>query len=158
VIRGHSFFICDYLCKCLLTNKTNYLRISANKLHMQITREEFEKIVAETIDNLSEKFRDKLYNVAIFVEDFPSAEQKKKMKLRSDYALLGLFEGYAQARRLNFGPVLPDRITIFRQPIMQSCSTKEGCRQQIESTVKHEIAHHFGLDEKGARKASRRRS
>ncbi|OGF25819.1 hypothetical protein A2303_07555 [Candidatus Falkowbacteria bacterium RIFOXYB2_FULL_47_14] len=123
---------------------------------MQIDQASFEKIVAEAIDGLPEKFLKRMHNVAILVEDFPTTEQRKSLRIRDKYGLLGLFEGYHQSSRQNFGPVLPDRITLFRVPIMQSCSTPDECRAQITDTLKHEIAHHFGSDEKGARKAGKR--
>ena len=124
---------------------------------MRITREKFEHLVAEAVESLPKQFKAKLNNVAIFVEDYPTKEQLGKVgRGKRDYMLFGLFEGYAQARKLNFGPVLPDKITIFRQPISKYASNEQEIRQQVISTVKHEIAHHFGLDEEGARKASRR--
>jgi predicted Zn-dependent protease with MMP-like domain len=122
---------------------------------MDINKNEFEKIVAQAIESLPDKFKIKLNNVAIFVEDEPTEEQLRKVNLRRGGLLFGLFEGYAQARRLNFGPVLPDRITIFRRAILSQESNAEEVKNKIISTVKHEIAHHFGSDEKGARLASR---
>ena len=124
-------------------------------LIMQITKQEFKKIVEEVLAGLPEKFKSKLNNVAIFVEDEPTDEQLGKMRLKRGNLLFGLFEGYAQGRKLNFGPVLPDRITIFRQAILSQSSTAAELKQKIISTVKHEIAHHFGSDEPGAAKASR---
>ena len=123
---------------------------------MRINKEQFERLVGEVIDSLPEKFKSKLYNVAIFVEDYPTKAQLGKLDRKNQYTLFGLFEGYAQAKRLNFGPVLPDRITIFRQPICKYCSSEKEARQQVISTVKHEIAHHFGSGEDGARKASKK--
>lgn len=122
---------------------------------MKISREKFEQLVNEAMESLPEKFKSKLHNVAIFIEDYPSRQQLGKSGRKGQYTLFGLFEGYCQAKRLNFGPVLPDRITIFRQPICKYCSSEQGVKQQIISTVKHEIAHHFGSEEIGARKASR---
>ena len=85
---------------------------------MNISREKFEQLVAKAIDNLPEEIRAKLHNVAILVEDYPTKEQLGKAgRSRRDYMLFGLFEGYAQSKRLNFGPVLPDKITIFKKPI-----------------------------------------
>lgn len=126
---------------------------------MKINREKFEKLVAEAIDSLPDNIKAHINNVAIFVEDWPTAEQLGKTgRGRRDYMLFGLFEGYAQARRLNFGPVLPDRITIFRGPICEYAGNdEEAIKKQVASTVKHEIAHHFGSDEAGAGQASRRR-
>ncbi|MEA3463725.1 MAG: metallopeptidase family protein [Patescibacteria group bacterium] len=123
---------------------------------MRINKKQFEQLVAEAIDSLPKKIKDKLYNVAIFVENYPTKAQLGKLDKKNQYTLFGLFEGYCQASRLNFGPVLPDKITIFRQPICKHCSNEKEARQQIISTVKHEIAHHFGSDEYGARKASKK--
>ena len=123
---------------------------------MQITREKFEKLVEEALDGLPDKVKLKINNVAVFVEDYPTKKQLGKTgRGERDYMLFGLFEGYAQARRINFGAVLPDRITIFRGPICKYARTEADVKRQIVSTVKHEIAHHFGSDERGARKASR---
>lgn len=122
---------------------------------MQISQQEFEKLVETALDSLLDKFRIKLNNVAIFAEDEPTFEQLKKVNLRRGDLLFGLFEGHAQAKKLNFGPVLPDRITIFRKAILSQCSNKNELKQKIISTVKHEIAHHFGSDEPGAAKAGK---
>ena len=123
---------------------------------MNIDQEQFERIVAEAVDGLPEKFQSKMHNVAITVEDFPTPEQMKKLRIRSKFGLFGLFEGYHQSSRRNFGVVTPDKITIFRVPIMKACDNINDCREQIIGTVKHEIAHHFGSDESGARKAGRK--
>lgn len=123
---------------------------------MNISDEKFELIVSEAINNLPENFKKKLHNVAILIENFPSQTQLKKLGVRGDYLLFGLFEGYIQSKRLNFGPVLPDRITIFKKAICSQSVDENDLKKIIESTVRHEIAHHFGSDEKGARKASRR--
>lgn len=123
---------------------------------LNINKQEFEKIVEQTLESLPEKFGRRLNNVAIFAEDEATDEQLNKIKLKRGDLLFGLFEGYAQAKRLNFGPVLPDRITIFRKAILSQCSDENELKQKIISTVKHEIAHHFGSDEKGAAKAGKR--
>lgn len=125
---------------------------------MNIPQEQFEKIVEEALDNLPDKFKEKMHNVAIVVADFPTSAQLGKTKRDNKYSLLGLYEGYVQSRRLNFGVVLPDKITIFRAPLMQTSNNIEECKRNIEDTVKHEIAHHFGSDEKGARKAAKHKT
>lgn len=120
---------------------------------LNINQQEFQKVIEQALDELPDKFKDRLNNVAIFAEDEPTLEQLKKVNLKRNDVLFGLFEGYAQAKRLNFGPVLPDRITIFRKAILSQSDSESELIQKIISTVKHEIAHHFGSDEKGARKA-----
>jgi len=123
---------------------------------LDITKQEFEKIVEQTLESLPDKFKSKLNNVAIFAEDEPTDEQFRKTNLKRGDILFGLFEGFAQGRKLNFGPVLPDRITIFRKAILSQSDNRLELEQKIISTVKHEIAHHFGSDEKGAAKAGKR--
>lgn len=125
---------------------------------MLISNKQFDSLVGRAIDELPEKFKRRLNNVAIFVENMPTPEQLRKAKLSSGQALFGLFEGYAQAKKLNYGPVLPDRITIFRQAIIRSANSSEEIKEKIINTVKHEIAHHFGSDEAGARRASKPRT
>ena len=124
---------------------------------MQVSKDQFEKWVAEAIDNVPEKFQERINNLAFFVEDYPTREQLRKAKLegRKGILLLGLYEGYHQSKRLDVGPVFPDRITIFKKPIESLSRTEEELKNQISKTVRHEIAHHFGSDEKGAQKAGR---
>ena len=124
---------------------------------METTRIQFESWVTEAVDALPEKFRQHINNLAFFVEDYPSPMQLQKVKLlgQHDVMLLGLYEGYHQAMRLNVGPVFPDRITLFKKPIERICRTEEELKKQIASTVRHEIAHHFGSDEAGAQKAGK---
>jgi len=108
----------------------------------------------QAIDNVPEKFQERINNLAFFVQDHPSAEQLGKTNPRGkrNYQLLGLYEGYHQSKRLNTGAVLPDRITLFQKPIESFCSTEMQLKKLISKTLNHEIAHHFGSDEKGARK------
>jgi predicted Zn-dependent protease with MMP-like domain len=124
---------------------------------VSISNEQFDLWVGEAIDSLPEKAAEKINNVAFFVEDYPSEEQLKKARISRDETmsrlyLFGLYEGYVQSRKTNIGPVLPDRITIFRRPILDRYSSEKAVKNKIISVVRHEIAHHFGSDEHGARK------
>lgn len=116
--------------------------------------DEFEKWVGIAIDGLPDQFREKLNNVAIVVEDWPTQEQLIKLKIYRG-TLLGLYEGIPQTKRSGYGigATLPDKITIFKYPIMQIAQTKEEIIKQVQETVRHEIAHHFGMNEEQVRKA-----
>jgi predicted Zn-dependent protease with MMP-like domain len=119
-------------------------------------REAFEKLVEEGIAMVPEKFLARMDNVAIVIEDRPSAEQLKKMKVGKDYVLFGLYEGIPlTSRTFDYGNVLPDKITIFQKTIEGYAETPEEVRRIVRDTVWHELAHHFGSDEKGAESASR---
>ncbi len=122
---------------------------------MLITNQQFDQLVRQALESLPAKIKTKINNLAIFIEDWPSQKQLNKIGLRQTATLFGLFEGYAQAKKLNYGSVLPDRITIFRQAIIRSANSSEEIKEKIINTVKHEIAHHFGSDEAGARRASK---
>lgn len=97
---------------------------------LDLSKQEFEKIVEQTLRGLPEKFKNKLNNVAIFAEDEPTDEQLRKTKLKRGDILFGLFEGYAQGKRLNIGPVLPDRITIFRIAILSQSDSPTELKQK----------------------------
>lgn len=125
---------------------------------MIISQEAFDNLIAEALDNLPDNIREKMNNAAVFSEDYPNEAQLKKLDKKPDMVVYGLFEGYGQAKRINIGAVLPDRITLFRMAICDNCFNEEEIRKQIASTLKHEIAHHFGSDETGARKASKNRA
>ena len=117
-------------------------------------REEFEKLVGEAIDEIPEEFLARLKNVAIVVEDEPNDEQLKKLKMRKDTVLLGLYEGVPLTRRGQYSMALPDKISIFKNHIELMARLPEEIKRLVQDTVRHEIAHHFGSDERGAEKAA----
>jgi len=123
-----------------------------------VTQEKFGEIVAEGIDAIPEKFLRKLSNVAVVIENNPTSEQRKKLKLRHNWTLFGLYEGIPQSARLgNYTGVLPDKITIFQKPIEDEAESEEEVKEIVKNTVWHEIAHHFGMDESAVRKAEEKR-
>jgi predicted Zn-dependent protease with MMP-like domain len=108
----------------------------------------FEELVEKALDGLPEEFAESLDNVAIFVEDYPSKEQRLSSPQDEDSVLLGLYEGIPLTERgHDYGMVLPDRITIFRKPIESVCRTDDEIVETVRSTVLHEIAHHFGISD-----------
>ena len=119
---------------------------------------EFEKIVAEGIEMIPEKFMQKLKNVAIVIDDEPSPAQRKRVNLHPGWTLFGLYEGIPQSGRGgNYTSVLPDKITIFQRPIEESARDLEDIKEIVKNTVWHEIAHHFGMDEAQVREAEKKR-
>jgi predicted Zn-dependent protease with MMP-like domain len=116
-------------------------------------REEFEALVARAIDNLPPEFQRKLENVDVVVEDWPTSRQLRQAKLNRPTQLLGLYQGVPQTRRgRGYGLVLPDKISIFQKPIEAQCRFGDEIEAKIEEVVRHEIAHHFGLDDETLRK------
>ncbi|GGQ27630.1 hypothetical protein GCM10010279_39470 [Streptomyces mutabilis] len=106
---------------------------------LEMTREEFEELVAEALDRIPPELTRLMDNVAVFVEDEPPAD---------DPELLGLYEGTPLTERGEwYAGVLPDRITIYRGPTLRFCETREDVVAETEVTVVHEIAHHFGIDD-----------
>jgi predicted Zn-dependent protease with MMP-like domain len=111
-------------------------------------RETFEELVTDAVSSLPAEFGELLDNVEIFVEDWPSREQLKSVGLKGRYELLGLYEGTPITHRdQSYNLVLPDRITIFQKPLEAQCLSTSEIKREIVRTVKHEIAHYFGLDE-----------
>ena len=109
-------------------------------------RQEFEALVFRAIESLPAEFKNKLENVDMMVEDWPSPQQIRQLRLRSKAQLLGLYEGVPQTRRdSGYNMVLPDKITIFQKPIEAQCRSSQEIESEIGSVVRHEIAHHFGI-------------
>jgi predicted Zn-dependent protease with MMP-like domain len=122
-----------------------------------LTYEEFEQLVKEGIDSIDERFLQKLKNVEIVIEDDPTPQQMKKLKIKGGF-LFGLYEGVPQIKRESYGMVLPDKITIFKNQIERFFQTKEDIKKAVKDTVWHEIAHHFGMDEHQVRAAEQHRA
>jgi predicted Zn-dependent protease with MMP-like domain len=110
--------------------------------------EKFEELVNKGIKAIPERFLEKLDNVDIVIEEAPTSYQLKKLRARKNLIIFGLYEGVPQTKRWQYGQVLPDKITIFKEPIEQFASSEEEIKEIVKNTVWHEIAHHFGMDEK----------
>lgn len=122
--------------------------------------DEFEKLIEEAIATIPKEFLEKLENVSIFVVDFPTRHQVMKLRVRGRGGLLlGLYEGVPQTRRRYYGVggTLPDKITIFKLPILSIARTRDDLKEIVKNTVWHEIAHHFGMDEREVAEAERKR-
>ncbi len=115
---------------------------------MRISREEFEDLVSKALNELPKRFRDRLENIAVVVEDVPSPKITRQLGLKSSLHLLGLYQGVPLKHRgFQYGNVLPDRIVIYQRPIETGVRTREELVMQIRRTVMHEVGHFFGLVE-----------
>ena len=114
---------------------------------MRMPLEEFEALVAKALDDLPEEFGELLDNVAVVVEDEPDPEDLAALGMGVGEELLGLYQGVALDRRGSAYSALPDRVVIYRGPILRQCSTRREVIREIGDTVVHELGHHFGLEE-----------
>jgi predicted Zn-dependent protease with MMP-like domain len=115
---------------------------------LNIEREEFENLVVQALDELPAWVHEMMDNVEVTVADAPSVAQLRRQGLRPGQLLLGLYEGVPRTRRTtHYGLVLPDKITLFRLPILAVCRTLDQVPARVRSVVVHELAHHFGIDD-----------
>ena len=106
---------------------------------IEMTRERFESLVAEALDQVPAELSALIDNVVVLVEDEPPAD---------DPDLLGVYDGTPLTQRdSTYAGVLPDRITIYRNPTLDMCASEEEVVDEVNITVVHEIAHHFGIDD-----------
>lgn len=113
---------------------------------IQIDDQEFDKIVGEGIDAIPPLYQKHLQNVAFIVEDFPSPKQRHELGLACNQTLFGLYEGVPLPGRNGANKLLPDKITIFKNPILAASSTVAEVKEQVRHTIWHEVAHYYGLD------------
>ncbi|HKS48126.1 MAG TPA: metallopeptidase family protein [Amycolatopsis sp.] len=105
---------------------------------VEMSTARFEELVAEALDEVPAEFAEAMDNVVVLVEEQNDEEPR----------ILGLYHGIALTERTSsYGGVLPDRISIYRRPILNLCDTEEQVVEEVLITVVHEIAHHFGIDD-----------
>ena len=110
--------------------------------------QQFEQLVARAIESLPEEIRERLENIDIIVADEPTPEQLRRSGLSRNETLLGLYEGVPLTERTQgYSFVMPDKITIFQRSIEASCRNENQITTRIQKVVRHEIAHHFGIDD-----------
>ena len=111
-----------------------------NAVPVDMSRERFEELVGEALDEVPQELLSMMNNVVFMVEDEPPGGGDD---------LLGVYEGTALTERgWNYAGVLPDRITIYRLPTLKICDTEDDVIDEVAITVVHEIAHHFGIEER----------
>ncbi|PYM63068.1 MAG: hypothetical protein DMD79_09565 [Candidatus Rokuibacteriota bacterium] len=115
---------------------------------MKLSRREFEKLVERALTRLPGRFRERIENVAVVVEDWADDDTLAEMEIEPPDTLYGLYRGTDLTRRDSFyGGVLPDTITIYQGPIEEDCDSREEMEGLIRDTVVHEVGHYFGLDD-----------
>lgn len=108
-------------------------------MSLALTEEEFEKVVIEELDELPDEMVDGLDNVVFVTEDRPAD---------GSLDLFGLYEGVALTERDRYGfGELPDRIVLYREPLLAACEDLDELRDEIHITLVHEIAHYYGIDD-----------
>jgi predicted Zn-dependent protease with MMP-like domain len=111
---------------------------------MRVPPEEFEALVEQALDGLPEEFAELLDNIVVMVEDEPDPED-----VGPGPAPLGIYMGTALTQRDSFQlPGLPDRIIIYRGPILRICKDRRQVIREVRDTVVHELGHYFGMEEK----------
>jgi predicted Zn-dependent protease with MMP-like domain len=113
---------------------------------LELTDEQFEQIIADSLDEMPQEHMKAVRNVAIVYEDDPTPAQREALQLKCHQSLYGLYEGVPLTRRQGMTHYGPDKITIFKNPILSGVNSLDELKAQVKHTVWHEIAHYFGLD------------
>jgi len=109
---------------------------------------EFNRLVIDALARVPEEIRELMVNTVVNVEDEPSKSLLRRMGIGRSGALLGLYEGVPIDRRgFAHGNSMPDRITLYKGPILRQCSTEEEIEDAVAVTVIHEVGHYFGLSD-----------
>ena len=111
-----------------------------------ISDEHFQELIDQAFDSLPKIHRDRVQNVAILFADMPTMEQRRELQLRNDQTLLGLYQGTPLTQRQGRQTTLPDRITLFKIPLLMQAQDEKGLKEAIRHTLWHEIAHYYGLN------------
>lgn len=112
-----------------------------------MTDEQFDKLITKAMNELPQEYIRGLQNVAIVMADEPSSNQRKKIGVTRNNLLLGLYEGIPLTQRgASYNLVLPDKITLFKNPLMELSKNENDLLNNIKRTLWHEIAHFYGLN------------
>lgn len=123
---------------------------------LDVSDELFDQLISKAMDSLPKTHMGAIRNVAIVYEDEPSEKQRQELKLLCHQTLFGLYEGVPLTRRLGGTHFPPDKITIFKKPMLEYVSSLGELQAQIRHTLWHEVAHYFGLDHAQIHKLERR--
>lgn len=121
---------------------------------INMSLEEFQRLVDESVGGIPEEFRKHLDNVDIGVEIWPTFLDMQSIRAHPGTILFGLYRGIPKTKRgLYYSNVLPDKISIFAGPILSMSENIDAAKLQIKKTVIHEIGHFFGMSEEAIREA-----
>jgi predicted Zn-dependent protease with MMP-like domain len=113
-----------------------------------LSREHFTRLVEEALRDIPRRFRAEMKNVAVIVEDAPPPHILAELEVEPGESLFGLYQGTPLPERTwGHGNVLPDRISIYQQPILDACESEDDIRDCVAETVIHEFGHYFGMTE-----------
>ena len=112
----------------------------------EVSDELFQELIDRAYDSLPKVHRDNVRNVAILFADEPTVEQRYELQLRHDQTLLGLYQGIPLSQRQGRQTLLPDRITLFKLPLLMQATSERELQEAIRHTLWHEIAHYYGLN------------
>ena len=113
---------------------------------IEITDDNFQQLINQALEQLPGEHARNIKNVAILYAEIPTFEQRRELALRHDQTLLGLYEGTPLTKRQGISTLYPDRITLFKQPLLSRANTLEELKEDIRHTLWHEIGHYYGLD------------
>ena len=117
----------------------------------ELDLEEFREVITQAIESLPDKFKSKMDNVDVVIEDYPPRAVTRK--LPKGGLILGLYQGVPQKRRTSrYGLVLPDKISIYKKNIEAISASREEIYERIRKTLLHEIGHHFSLTDRDLRR------
>ncbi len=139
--RGHAYSLV----------KTKIMSSRGRMRAVRVSREEFEKLVEEALELLPEEFKAALDNVAVMVSEEPSNDDLEEVGIDPEDPdrdeLFGLYQGVPLTERDSFYSALPDRVMIYRGPILRVCESRREVIREVRDTVQHELGHYFGMDE-----------
>lgn len=114
---------------------------------LSISDKEFDDIISSVMDELPQEYITGMKNVSVVIADDPDEHQRHKLKLRCHETLFGIYEGIPLTKRgNNYSLVLPDKITLFKNPLLGASQDLVQFRENTKRTLWHEIAHHYGLN------------
>lgn len=115
---------------------------------IKISAKKFEALVVQALEELPAFFKERLQNIEVLITDWPTEEELEAAGIGPDELLLGLYQGIPLTERASdYGLVLPDTITLYRGCFAELCDTPAEIVAEVKQTVKHEIAHYFGISD-----------